>query len=76
MDDPPQITLPGFNSSDISDRKLPGELYDGDTQCEFIYGAGWQRCQSSKASCQIFYRLMQYKGSAVCVGHQILVGHG
>ena len=50
LDDPPQITLPGFNNSNISDRKLPGELYDGDTQCEFIYGAGWQRCQPLKAS--------------------------
>ena len=50
LDDPPQITLPGFNNSDISDRKLPGELYNGDTQCEFIYGAGWQRCQPLKVN--------------------------
>ncbi|XP_078372204.1 A disintegrin and metalloproteinase with thrombospondin motifs 6-like isoform X1 [Oculina patagonica] len=43
LDDPPQITLPGFNNTDVSD-KLPGVLYDGNTQCAFQYGAGWRRC--------------------------------
>ena len=55
LDDPPRIvTLPDSNSLKISDRKLPGNLYNGDTQCKFIYGAGWQQCQALKASCPIF----------------------
>ncbi|KAL9986875.1 hypothetical protein ACROYT_G001084 [Oculina patagonica] len=45
LDDPPQITLPGFNNKDIVD-KLPGVVYDGDAQCEFQYGAGWRRCNT------------------------------
>ena len=49
LDDPPRISLPGFNYSAKADRNLPGVLFDGDTQCEFLYGVGWRHCSFEKA---------------------------
>ena len=50
LDDPPQISLPSFTGTTITGRKLPGVIYDADTQCEFIYGAGWRRCYQQRVS--------------------------
>ncbi|KAJ7365947.1 hypothetical protein OS493_002685 [Desmophyllum pertusum] len=55
LDDPPRIALPGFNSTTINDRKLPGVLFDADTQCEFQYGAGWRRCHAHTTNCASLY---------------------
>ncbi|XP_027060235.1 A disintegrin and metalloproteinase with thrombospondin motifs 1-like [Pocillopora damicornis] len=60
LDDPPRISLPGFNYSAKADRNLPGVLFDGDTQCEFLYGVGWRHCSFEKTNCGSLYCSRSY----------------
>ena len=50
LDDPPRISLPGFTGTSITGRELPGVVFDGDTQCEFLYGEGFRRCYQMRVS--------------------------
>ena len=43
LDDPPHITLPSFTNKNLVG-KLPGVLFDRDTQCKFQYGDQYGNC--------------------------------
>ena len=49
LDDPPRLSVPRLNSTNMA-WKLPGVLFDGDTQCKFIYGEQYRQCAHDKAS--------------------------
>ena len=55
LDDPPRVALPGFTGTSVTGRELPGVVFDGDTQCEFLFGEGFRRCYQMRVSNTSYY---------------------
>ena len=53
LDDPPHATLPSFTNKSL-EGKLPGVLFDRDTQCKFLYGDQYRQCAQLKV---LFFKL-------------------
>ncbi|XP_068692661.1 A disintegrin and metalloproteinase with thrombospondin motifs 16-like [Montipora foliosa] len=55
LEDPPQISLPTLSDSKLA-KKLPGFLFDADTQCKFLYGEDFRQCPHSNfRTCDTLY---------------------
>lgn len=55
LEDPPQISLPTLSDSKLA-QKLPGFLFDADTQCKFLYGEDFRQCPHSNfRTCDTLY---------------------
>lgn len=50
LDDPPSTTTQTVIASAKLKSKLPGEVYDGDRQCELQYGITYKQCPSLQVS--------------------------